>query len=337
MALYKGGSLKLPSALHILSPAAVTCNTSPFCRSARDSRDRRGRHSPDTRQYATVAGSGRHSEGHHETSQHDWPETPRGQTCPTPYQIFSISKTEKYSKAKFYELVKLYHPDKESHGEVSSTKASHECLPRATRLERYRLIVAAHTLLSDPAKRSAYDRWGAGWAGKAETGLDWNHQNRGPGQAGPFTTSWRDHADPNIWSNATWEDWERWREKQDANDGQTYGRQNPLFASNSTFVSLVIVLAAIGGSWNLNRAENEGGRFLAARDAVHDQTSKDLRKVRQLTSHRPKDERIDWFVRNREASFLSIGAEEIREDKVRHILPRQETCLSEETRSEDNE
>ena len=67
-----------------------------------------------------------------------------------------------YSKTRFHELVKLYHPD------MSPGKS--EDIPRQVKIERYRLIVAAHTILSDPTRRSAYDRFGAGWNGKADLG-----------------------------------------------------------------------------------------------------------------------------------------------------------------------
>lgn len=83
---------------------------------------------------------------------HTWPSSLQ----PTPYEIMGIQKYEKYSKSRYYDLVKIYHPDR---------KASpvYEKLPKDERLARYRLIVDAHTILSDDRKRSAYDKHGRGW------------------------------------------------------------------------------------------------------------------------------------------------------------------------------
>ncbi|GAM83189.1 hypothetical protein ANO11243_011750 [Dothideomycetidae sp. 11243] len=319
--------------VHTLSPGAVTCNTSSRCLSNRDIRFRNRRHGQERKHYATVANDSGHDGEQLDPGDLHWPDAPRGHSCPTPYQIFAIAKTAPYSKTRFYELVKIYHPDRNGTIRHDTSGQCSEIVSHATKLERYRLIVAAHTILSDPVKRSAYDRWGAGWEGRTETGATWARNHAAHGQPGPFTTSWRERADGNIWANATWEDWERWREKHESHGGQTREAQSPLFMKNSAFVSVIMMLAAVGSSWNYNRAEAEGGRFLAARDAVHDQASKELRKVRQVTNQRPKDERIDWFVKNREASLLGIGVDEVREERARHVLPSQEGCLSEDVRS----
>ncbi|OQD82084.1 hypothetical protein PENANT_c023G10040 [Penicillium antarcticum] len=63
---------------------------------------------------------------------------------------------DKYSKTRYYDLVKIYHPD-------SSTRDITKRLPTEERLSRYRLIVNAHEILSNKQKRSAYDAYGLGW------------------------------------------------------------------------------------------------------------------------------------------------------------------------------
>ncbi|KAF2220025.1 hypothetical protein BDZ85DRAFT_267977 [Elsinoe ampelina] len=309
MTFIKGSFITTCNAIHSFTPSAATCSTSYKCLSTRDIRYHDRRHHNLKNGYATIAGDSRVDD-----PALNWPEAPKGQSCPTPYQIFDIQRSAPYSKARFYELVKLYHPDRS----IGDSSCSH-----AIRLERYRLIVAAHTILSDPVKRNAYDRFGAGWAGKADS-PPYSPYAGNQTPPGPFTSgAWREH-DPNIWSNATWEDWERWRDRQ---EGTSREPQTPRYLQNSTFVSLVLVFAAVGSSLNYNRAETEGGRFLAARDAVHDQASKELRKVRQSTHQRPKDERIDWFLKNREAAMLGIGVDELRDEKAGHVLPPQETCM----------
>ncbi|OOG00293.1 hypothetical protein ASPCADRAFT_57 [Aspergillus carbonarius ITEM 5010] len=74
----------------------------------------------------------------------------------TPYNILNLRPSDPYTKAPFYNLVKIYHPDR--YHTVPSN------LSPATREHRYRLVLAAHELLSDPQKRLAYDRYGVGWA-----------------------------------------------------------------------------------------------------------------------------------------------------------------------------
>ena len=83
----------------------------------------------------------------------------------------------------------------------------------------------------------------------------------------------------------------------------------------------------LGSGINLSRAENAGTDFLASRDAVHDRASKELRRVRQETGARAKEERIQWFLRNREATMMGIGVEQVREEKARALVPEQESCL----------
>lgn len=74
----------------------------------------------------------------------------------TPYTILGLRPGDSYSKSRFYELVKAYHPDR-----ASSTTT--QILSEATRTERYRLIIAANEILDNPAKRKAYDQYGIGW------------------------------------------------------------------------------------------------------------------------------------------------------------------------------
>lgn len=264
-----------------------------------------------------------HTSRHEDLSAHHWPVT-KADGPPTPYQIFGMTPTASYDKASFYRLVKIYHPDR-------SVDCTSSATSNVVQLERYRLVVAAHEILSDPVKRNAYDRFGAGWAGRkgiSDTADDYPTHSR---QATPqHNDKWS--ADPFIWSNATWEDWERWRER---NANPTPG---PLYLQNSYFVSLVLLVALIGSTANYSRADGEGLRFVAARDAIHDRASKDLRRVRQDSGYKAKDERIDYFVRSREASLtrLEVLEEGLREERVRNLLPVQEPCRSGEMTRQDD-
>jgi curved DNA-binding protein CbpA len=217
---------------------------------------------------------------------------PKGQRCPTPYQIFALKKNQVYSKARFYQLVKIYHPDK--------SDASDSTMSQEMKSERYRLVVAANIILSDPVKRSAYDRMGAGWDGKADIA------GKNGSAGGPFQQNWRDASDP-VWQNATWEDWERWREARDDEAmGVKREKQSP-------------------------RAQENGQNFVEQRDIVHDRAAKDLRKVKQdVQGMRGRDERIQWFLRNREATMgiATDDVETMRQEKADRLLPQREICRS---------
>ncbi|TKA71613.1 hypothetical protein B0A55_07254 [Friedmanniomyces simplex] len=237
-----------------------------------------------------------------------------------------------YSKGDFYQLVKLYHPDLQS-----TSTIAHQL-----KMERYRLIVAAHTILSDPVKRSAYDRFGAGWNGKAEVGA---HSGTHPGP-GPFSHSWQSggqgqaHPDP-IWQNATWEDWERfyaWRARK-ASGSSDEVPQSPLYMRNSHFIVLIALLAFAGSSANYSRAQDGGQYIVDQRDMVHDRAAKELRKVRQdLSGLDGKEERMQWFLRHREATMGALSGEEVetlRGERAGRVLPEPEVCRSEGVREKE--
>jgi curved DNA-binding protein CbpA len=136
----------------------------------------------------------------------------------TPYDIFQLDRNAPYSKLRFYELAKIYHPDRPTNGHPLIRDLSPD-----VRLHRYRLIVAAHEILSDPVKRAEYDRSGTGWHG---------HPNFPRRQA--MHTDWNDP----IFRNATWEDWENWRSREKTPPQAT--------VSNGTFASFIVLLTVVG-------------------------------------------------------------------------------------------
>lgn len=219
---------------------------------------------------------------------------------PTPYQIFNQKKGSPYSKRRFYELVKLYHPDK--HG-----IDTHDGLDYDAKLSRYRLIIAANEILSNPVKRSAYDTYGAGWNGRPEVldPRDGHGENRG--WAGPNGPS----------QNATWEDWEKWYQRD------ATGKQEPRIVSNGAFVVLIAGFVVVGGLGQLSRVENFSIKFLEQRDSLHDRMSKDLNRRRKETRFEfgSREERIHSFLRQRE---------DPREEGFRKMLSNPEVCSSED-------
>lgn len=239
---------------------------------------------------------------HHPPDQIPWPDDiiTNTNTVPTPYQIFGQKKGSPYSKRRFYELVKLYHPDR--HGHTPSSDG----LSYSTKLERYRLIVAANDILSDPVKRSAYDMYGAGWNGQSGV--------RGPrdrseewGKGG----SWNSPYGPSR--NATWEDWEKWYKREEQEP------QKPVYVSNGAFVCLVVLFAAVGGIAHAARAGNYSLTYLEHQDALHDDISKELRRRRSetTTAFPTREERIHEFLRKRDQQILFDPMEE----KIKRLPP----------------
>lgn len=257
-----------------------------------------------------------------------WPAPGNPPRPPTPYAIFAQSPTEPYSKRRFYELVKLYHPDRLKHSPISLTHSPTELT------ERYRLVIAANVILSSPSKRALYDRSGHGWleafdVSEAYGGKDGSykygthHRWRTDGSA---AYNWPVDQDPMY--NATWEDWERWYRAEVlrrrgnhrrypakgwrdyfSSDGRRHAAdgaaaQAPVYANNYAFISIVFLLAALGGAGQATRANGQAKTRLERSQIVNDQTSKVLMEARQNTREQDslqgqggaKDRRIRRFL-----------------------------------------
>jgi curved DNA-binding protein CbpA len=236
---------------------------------------------------------------------------------PTPYQIFNQKKGSPYSKRRFYELVKMYHPDRHNINGVS------DGLPYATKLERYRLVIAANEILSDPVKRGAYDCYGAGWNGlpgvksprdSPETTDRWDANGGGGWGGGPESPS----------QNATWEDWERWYQRDER------AKQQPTYFSNGTFLSLIIIFFTLGGIGQATRAEKRSMSVQEQRQAMHRGISKDLvhRRNGSATSGDPR-ERMGNFLRLR--SPYNYYLVDTQEEMYRRLLTQPEICSSAKT------
>lgn len=248
-----------------------------------------------------------------------WPSQP----LPTPYQIFRCSQQAPYSKGRYYHLVKLYHPDHARHQQLQ--------ISEAVRVERFRLIVSANTILSDPAKRAAYDRFGLGWniattpahncpnprwteRGRhgAPAGFDENY-----GKGGPYDPS----------RNATWEDWEKYYQRKSAAAAAARGEtsdesqyQAPIHTSNRAFITIVAFLASLGGLANLSRANLNGQKFLDEADSRSAQLRTDMRKRREeAVTMGSKDKRIQAFLKSRDP--IGYRLLDPQAEKVKEILP----------------
>uniref|UniRef100_A0A8H7NIQ4 J domain-containing protein n=1 Tax=Bionectria ochroleuca TaxID=29856 RepID=A0A8H7NIQ4_BIOOC len=223
-------------------------------------------HCPQTRAYSTSDRSG---------SKHSTPAWPT-KANPSPYDVLGLKPKEPYNKARYYQLVKIYHPD---------IQASTSPIPTATRLERYRLIVAANNLLSNPDKRHTYDTHGIGWhlndgshAEVRQADRNWRHQPGSPAM------------------NATWEDWERWRQ-----DRETRGKkQEPLYMSNAVFASLVGAAGIIGALLMEQGAEGAGAHLVELQGVRNHAVGQQMRSNAMASAGLSKDERVYRFLRDRE-------------------------------------
>ncbi|KAF2760854.1 hypothetical protein EJ05DRAFT_244013 [Pseudovirgaria hyperparasitica] len=270
---------------------------------------------PRRRTYAQV-----HSKPHEDL--YSWPVPEPPHRTPTPYQILHHKPSDRYSKTPFYQLVKLYHPD------LAKADSRIRALPPHILAERYRLIIAAHTILSDPVRRSAYDRFGAGWSASSTLGSSSSTTGKSSWYY-PYDSHmdssykaqrerWRPGESP--MGNATWEDWEAWRKRVNP-DGHT---QKPIYVSNGTMVMFVLCLTAVGASLQNQRIEVAAEKWEDLQERVNRESAKDLRHVREAgRAAGDTEESIQYFLDSRAGK-----GEKWQKEALRKMLPRKEVCES---------
>lgn len=233
-----------------------------------------------------------------------WPLSPTY----TPYDIFKQGRGDPYSKRRFYELVKIYHPDRPCNNHPQCRHISD-----AVRLERYRHVVAAHEILSDPSKRDTFDRFGAGWhhwnriTGFGSVGDDAANNTQQPyGRGEGF--------DDSIFKNATWEDWERWYQRHEPRRPQNYD------VSQNTFASLVIVIAIFAGIGQLSTLGSYSAQVDERLQELNERCSRFLagRREQTLSQMNSQDARVQNFLIKRDPSGHGLKEEE--EETYRQIL-----------------
>lgn len=242
-----------------------------------------------------------------------WPKLKSATAVPTPYQIFQQKKSAPYSKRRFYELVKLYHPDRHWHDDVGSENGS---LSFSTKVERYRLVVAANEILSHPAKRKAYDDHGAGWNGQPDANAwrqEWANYENG------HWSGFHDNSSPAR--NATWEDWEKWYQRNDKGERV---RQETVYFSNEGFLSLIAIIACLGGIGQATRIGDQKKSYLKQMETVHTDCSQDAkRRMEEAQGYGTKDRRVQNFLKTRKQS--GIPDSDFSEDHHRRLLPPPDT------------
>ncbi|EAS32649.3 uncharacterized protein CIMG_03673 [Coccidioides immitis RS] len=233
-----------------------------------------------------------------------WPTSPTF----SPYELFKLERTAPYSKRLFYELAKIYHPDRPCNGHPLCKD-----LPESVRMHRYRVIVAAHELLSDPSKRAAYDRYGDGWHQRRE--LFGVHAKKEPRQSTTVRyTHGRKNSGEDIFRNATWEDWQEFYEKRDGRPKQAQT------VSHSTFASFLFLLALFGG---IGQAITVGKYSTFVQDKVKSVNEKcgqllDGRRHDTREHMSSQDARVQSFLMKRDPSGYGLKEEE--EETYRRLL-----------------
>jgi curved DNA-binding protein CbpA len=247
----------------------------------------------------------------------NWPTKSTSTTSltPTPYEIFNLDRGAAYSKHKFYKLVKIYHPDRHTAPENASCRE----ISQVERLERYRLVILANEILSDPIKRQNYDKHGEGWADHHRI---INRHTQGycaKGTRKPYGRG-KDH-DNSPFANATWEDWERWYAR-DTNEPvkQSYAGD---YINPNMVASLILMMAVISGAVQATRAGQYSGSLEEKAQDFTEKTSRFLR-VRAETQRMQSldsDDRVKWFLEKRDPSRNGLKGEE--EDIYKeHFPPR---------------
>jgi curved DNA-binding protein CbpA len=232
----------------------------------------------------------------------NWPAQKTPSAIPTPYEIFAIERGAVYSKHKFYELVKTYHPDRHGHDDTFCGGISH-----VEKLERYRLVILAHEILSDPIKRRAYDSYGAGWG---EHGRESTRHTRGyysPTSDRPYGTG--PGCDNSPFANATWEDWERWYRRSEHTPKQAYAGN---YFNPNAFASFVILLAVITGVAQATRAGQYSGSLEEKAQVFTEETSRFLssRADHYVENRLSSDGRVKHFLQKRDPSTCGLKDEE---------------------------
>lgn len=293
-------ALSLPTAASITSSTrpsststpTTTPSTYPFQPPRRKKQSIPSQWRP-SRSYATVRDEPRRDDD--DPASPTWPKSKN----PTPYEIFDQAKSTPYSKKTFYQLVKLYHPDRHFH-----TSNLNGATTQKVKLERYRLVVAANDILSDPTKRRAYDLYGAGWGGTSDMS---NTAYREADRAWRAQTGTAAH-------NATWEDWERWHWENNSRRDGAAGKSEPRYMSNGMFVMTICVFVLLGGWGQATRAGSHGMYLVEMQEKKDNHISEEMWRRRREKAMLTREDRVENFLRSREGWDTVVNDSHIPKD-----------------------
>lgn len=283
--------LFLPSRICFSNPWYILIEPGRFPSQPRQAWSSTHHHRPRRRLYATVRDASPSSE------QPDLLQWPESTTVPTPYQILHTSPRDRYTKHCFYKLVKIYHPDRNICCHEDQDVKHIRLLPGTVKLERYRLIVAAHEILSDPTRRRAYDRYGTGWEGRRKECVFTWRENM------PGETRWSGFdANDSPMRNATWEDWERWYNR--------HKKPEPVYTSNGSFITLIAFVLLLGGFGQHLQVDRHQEFFNEQAEERHRMASQALLRHRQMGKEGGQiDDRVQDFLKARDDAGYGVAIE----------------------------
>lgn len=242
-----------------------------------------------------------------QTLRFPWPTSPHA----TPYEIFHLtpSCTTAEVKRRYYELVKLYHPDKAAHAADATAPASTtsgSAASVAADNERFHKIVAANDLLTDRARRAAFDRHGVGWAYSGPGAQKMCAGHRYGSRFDAYNT------DTPRWARRTTHadtaQWDNFYDRRPAAPGER------VFTSNANFMGMVAFLCAVGAVFQAFRLGKASAEINGRADRHHFEAARDLAESRRLARDLGKDERIRLFLAQRSNDARGYAWDASRDD-----------------------
>lgn len=179
-------------------------------------------------------------------------------------------------------------------------------------------------------KKKEYDDFGVGW-NSIPRHTDIRRRTAATYASGPWKNS--------PAGNATWEDWERWYKSEGTGGGENYyssrggststgddaGAAEPITAHRN-FVTGIMLLSFAGILIQLVRVDQFNASYEEKRDKKNRDIQRDLWRIRRDSMG--KDGRVQAFLKMRDPEGYG-GVEEVREERMRRLLPEGEVCLSE--------
>ncbi len=181
----------------------------------------------------------------------------------------------------------VYHPDRWQH-------ATYHGISKTTRVERYRLLVLANAILSDPIKRKAYDEHGVGWDGGGYHGTPETEANRNAN----VDKEWR-RQPPNVSMNSTWQEWEESRQQQGSQE------QDIVLIHGKTSVFCLAILVFLGGCCLYIQAYYRAREIMRQRDMIHRALSEDLWRMKRQNECSSRDSLVGAFLSHRTGKYNS--------------------------------
>lgn len=243
---------------------------------------------------------------------------PRHILNPSPYDIFRLPRTSSASqiKSRYYDLVRVLHPDKLSSASASSPSETSDADHLTRAQEEFKSVVQAYELLRDPHRREMYNRLGVGWGSSNSAMFNNSRAPPGFGARAPSTPAeWAAYA---AWSDALrrggsaggssnpntrsgWEfrgdaahdryGWQRYAGSSDG-DSRFYGfysahappgsAASPRYTSNGAFFGAVAVITWVVAAVQYQRLVAQSARAVAQADKLHLNAARSLAEARGL-------------------------------------------------------